>query len=73
MQPESLELTSHCLLRLCTALAIEAADLPHGFPSATLELNQRSGRNLTAEQWLRILEPSYVRIFSPNDPHYRLV
>lgn len=73
MPPESLELTSHCLLRLCTTLALEAAGLAHGLPLATLELNERTGRNLSAKQWLQILEPAYVRIFSPNDPHYRLV
>lgn len=73
MLPESIEITSHCLLRLCTALALEAEGLAHGFPLATLELNQQSGRSFTATQWLQILEPAYVRRFSPNDPNYHLV
>lgn len=72
MQPESLELTSHCLLRLCTALAIEVAGMPHGFPSAALELNERTSRDYSARQWLQILEPTYVQRFSPNDPTHRL-
>ena len=72
MQLESLELTSHCLLRLCTALAIEVAGLPHGFPPAALELNERTGRDYSARQWLQILEPTYVQRFSPNDPTHRL-
>jgi len=71
--PDSLKITSHCLLRLCTALALEAEGLAHGFPLATLELNQQSGRDFTAKQWLQILEPFYVQRFSPNDPSFRLV
>ena len=73
MPPESIEITSHCLLRLTTALALEAAGLPHGFPLAALELNQQSGRTLCAQQWLQILEPAYLQRFSPNDPNYHLV
>lgn len=60
---DSIELTTHCLLRLVTALAIEAADIPHLQGSATEELNQRSGRQFTAEQWLAILDPAWVRQF----------
>jgi hypothetical protein len=73
LQLESFELTSHCLLRLCTALALEVAGLPHGFPLAAQELNERTERCLCAREWLEILEPAYLKRFSPNDPNHRLV
>lgn len=70
--PEQLEITSHCLLRLCIALCLEREGLPHGGPCATRELNERTDRQYTAKQWLAILEPHYVKRFSPNDPTYKL-
>ena len=72
MLPDQLEITSHCLLRLCVSLALESQGLPHGFPLASEELNQRTGRRLTPQQWLAILEPAYIQRFSPNDPTHRL-
>jgi hypothetical protein len=71
--PESVEITSHCLLRLTTALALEAAGLPHGFPLAAQELNERTSRNFSAREWLEVLEPAYLKRFSPNDPNHHLV
>jgi hypothetical protein len=62
---DQLELTAHCLLRLTTALMLEAVGIPHGQPSAAAELNRRTDRTLTSNQWLAILEPHYRRRFSP--------
>ena len=62
-----LQLTAHCLLRLCIALALEAGGIDHGLPSAAADLNQRAGRRYTARRWLEILEPYYLRRFSPGD------
>lgn len=72
MSPDSLEITSHCLLRYCVALALEAAGRDHGFQSATEELNGTTGRRLTAQQWLAILEPAYLQQFAPSDTHAHL-
>jgi len=70
--PEQLEITSHCLLRYCIALALEAAGRDHGFGSAVAELNTLSGRVLTAQQWLVILEPAYLQQFAPSDTNAHL-
>lgn len=62
-----MELTSHCLLRLCMALALEAGGIDHGHGSAAAELNRRTGRCYTARHWLTILEPHYLERFSPAE------
>lgn len=67
MPHDQLELTAHCLLRLTIAVALEAQAIPHGEPSATAELNERTGRRLTSSQWLAILEPHYSRRFYPAE------
>lgn len=66
LPPESFTLTAHCLLRLTTALAMEAKDLAHPFPTATGELNRRTGRCYPAWKWLEILEPYYQERFEPG-------
>jgi hypothetical protein len=66
MSHDRLELTAHCLLRLTVALALETQAVLHGEPSATTELNERTGRQLTSSQWLAILEPHYKRRFCPT-------
>lgn len=72
MPSNELQLTSHCLLRLSTALMLEAVDIPHGLPTATAELNRRTGRNLSSREWLAILEPHYRRRFAPGEDDLRL-
>lgn len=67
MPPERLEITSHCLLRLVTTLMLEAADIPHGQPCASEELNHRTARQHSSREWLAILEPHYRRRFMPGD------
>jgi hypothetical protein len=67
MPADQLQLTAHCLLRLTTALALEAAAIPHGQPSAAAELNERTGRRLSSAQWLAILEPYYRRRLCPAE------
>ena len=64
--PEALHLTGHCLLRLCTSLALEAGGIDHGHPPAVEELNQRTGRRHGAATWLKILEPAYRQRFDPS-------
>lgn len=63
---EELQLSSHCLLRLVTALALEAAGIDHGCDNAVCELNTLTGRWHTAQEWLAILEPVYNRRFAPT-------
>jgi hypothetical protein len=72
MSTSELRITAHCLLRLSTALMLEVADIPHGLPSATSELNRRTGRNHSSREWLDILEPRWRRLFCPGDDHTRL-
>lgn len=72
MPSDELQLTSHCLLRLSTALMLEVANVPHGLPTATTELNRRTGRNLSSREWLNILEPYYRRRFAPGEDDLRL-
>ena len=62
-----MELTTHCLLRLCMALALEAGGIDHGHGSAQTELNRRTGRHYTARHWLTILEPYYLARFAPGE------
>jgi hypothetical protein len=73
MPPNELQLTSHCLLRLSTALMLEVAGVPHGLPSATDELNRRTRRQLSSHEWLRLLEPHYRRRFAPGEEELRLI
>lgn len=61
-----LELTPHCLLRLATALMLEAGGINHLHDCATDELNARTGRSHTASEWLEILAPAYVERFCPD-------
>jgi hypothetical protein len=70
--PEQLELTAHCLLRLCLTLALEAGGVPHGQDSATAELNTATGRQLSARQWLTLLEPAYQQRFDPGPAPLKL-
>jgi hypothetical protein len=63
MPPDELHVTAHCLLRLTTALTLEAAGICHSQGSATAELNHRTCRQLTSAQWLAILEPHYRKRF----------
>lgn len=72
LPPEQLEISGHCLLRLTTALALEAAGINHNHPSATDELNGRTGRQLSPTQWLAVLEPAYLRTFAPGESEARL-
>ena len=60
-----MELTTHCLLRLCVALALEAGGIDHGHGSAQDELNRRTGQRHAARHWLAILEPYYLARFAP--------
>lgn len=72
LPPDRLELSAHCLLRLCLTLALEAAGVPHGQDSATAELNAATGRRLSARQWLALLEPAYQQRFDPASAPLRL-
>ena len=67
MPSDELQISAHCLLRLTTALALESQLIPHGQPSATAELNERTGRQLSSSEWLAILEPYYRRRFCPGE------
>jgi hypothetical protein len=73
MSPDELQLTAHCLLRLTTALMLESVDVPHGLPTATEELNTRTGRQLSSREWLHLLEPHYRRRFAPGEDTLRLI
>lgn len=64
--PDSIEITSHCLLRYYVALSMEAARLDHCHSRADEELNKISGRMYSPRQWLRILEPYYQKRFCPT-------
>ena len=64
---QQLELTAHCLLRLTTALMLESRGIDHLHPSATDELNQRTGRAYAANQWLQIIGPAYLERFCPGE------
>lgn len=67
--PETLELTGHCLLRLMTALLLEAGGIHTGAGLAAMaELNRNSGRDLTVQGWIAVLEPTYRQLFMPGDP-----
>lgn len=67
--PETLELTGHCLLRLMTALLLEAGGIHTGAGLAAMaELNRNSGRHLTVQGWIGVLEPHYRQLFMPGDP-----
>ena len=70
--PDRLELSTHCLLRLCVTLALEAAGVPHGQDSATAELNTATSRRLSARQWITLLEPAYQRHFDPGPAPLKL-
>lgn len=63
---DELQISSRCLLRFVTALALEAAGIDHGCQSAVSELNTLTGRQHTAREWLAVLEPVYNRRFSPT-------
>lgn len=63
--PSQIQLSAHCLLRLATALMLEAQGIDHGFPAARQELNELSGRCYSASRWLQILEPAYCQRFAP--------
>jgi hypothetical protein len=65
--PDSLEISSHCLLRLTTSLMLEAQGVPHCQPLAVDELNSATGRRLGAREWLAILEPYYRQRFMPGE------
>lgn len=73
MPHDNLQLSSHCLLRLVTALMLEAEGIDHGCSSATNELNQRTGRCHSASAWLVLLTPAYRQRFCPGDTTFRLV
>lgn len=64
--PKHIQLSAHCLLRLATALMLEAQGIDHGFPRANEELNALSSRSFSSGQWLQILEPAYCRQFDPG-------
>lgn len=67
--PEAIELSGHCLLRLMTALLLEAGGIHTGAGLAAMaELNRNSGRDLTVQGWIAVLEPSYRQLFMPSDP-----
>lgn len=67
--PEAIELSGHCLLRLMTALLLEAGGIHTGAGLAAMaELNRNSGRDLTVQGWIAVLEPSYRQLFMPGDP-----
>lgn len=63
---DSLIITTHCLLRLTTALMLESQGLDHALPTATGELNRLTGRSYPAGRWLEILEPYYQARFDPG-------
>ncbi len=65
-------ITAHCLLRLMTALLLETQGAVPFSPSASAELNSRSGRFYTAAQWIDLLSPQFQRRFSPGDKLFRL-
>jgi hypothetical protein len=60
-------LTAHCLLRLMTALLLETQGAVPFLPSATAELNTRTGRSYTAAQWIDLLMPYFRRRFAPGE------
>lgn len=61
--PNSIEISSRCLLRYYIALSMEAARLDHCQARADKELNKISGRMYSAKQWLAIIEPYYLERF----------
>lgn len=73
MPLDSLQLTSHCLLRLVTALMLEAEGIDHGHSCAASELNQRTGQHHSAAAWLVLLTPAYRQRFCPGDTSFRLI
>jgi hypothetical protein len=66
-EPDSIEITSHCLLRYYVALSLEAARIDHYCQRADRELNLRTRRIYSAKQWLKILEPYYQKRFAPTN------
>lgn len=64
---QQLELTAHCLLRLTTALMLESRGIDHLHPKAADELNELTGRDYTAGQWLEIIGPFYLKRFCPGE------
>jgi hypothetical protein len=60
-------LTSHCLLRLMTALLLETQGAVPFPPSASAELNSRTGYSYTAAHWIDLLTPHFQRRFSPGE------
>lgn len=67
MPRDTLVITAHDLLRMVTALLFEVRGMPHRHDSVTAELNQRTARQWSPQDWLLILEPSYRNRFMPGD------
>jgi len=68
-----LTLSSHCLLRLMTALLLETQGTYPITASAAGELNSRTGRCYSAAQWVQILAPAFRRRFCPGDSSLQLL
>lgn len=71
--PAHLTLSGHCLLRLMTALLLETQGMILIRPAASAELNRRTGRCHSADQWVTILAPAYRRRFNPGEQDLRLI